>query len=443
MSHVYRSEGLEGGEGRVEVDNVVCPFCGCCCDDISVTVESGRIVEVRNACILGRSKILHVDDGRLLKPKIGRFEQAREASLEEALDVIAGFLRESCYPLFYGWACTSCEAIALGLDLAEEVGGIIDNTSIVCHGPTILAGQELGLITSTLGQIKNRADLIVYWGCNPVEAHPRHFARYSASASGRFVEGRRSRRVVVVDVRYTGTARTADLFVRVKPGYDYEVLSALRLLVRGLDLEVEEVGGVPVSQLEALADLMVEARFGALLFGTGLTMSRGRDRNIEAAIQLVRELNFKTKFVLLPMRGHFNVTGANEVFTWRTGYPVSVDFSRGYPWFLPGETTAVDVLNRGECDLFFVVASDPVSHLPRRALEHLKSIPVVVLDPKVTPTVYAADVAVPVAHVGVEAEGSVYRMDAVPLRLKKIVDPPEGILSDVEVLQMILERVRR
>lgn len=424
------------------VEDVVCPFCGCCCDDLIVTVRDGKIVDVRNACALGASKFLHMNEGRLLKPKIGRFDTAKEVSVDEAIETVANLLKDSSYPLFYGWACTSCESILLGLDLADLLGGAIDNTSIICHGPTVLAGQELGLITATLGQVKNRADLIVYWGCNPLEAHPRHLARYSVSARGRFIDGRRDRKVVVVDVRRTATARMADLFVEVKPGYDYELLSALKMLVRDLDLEVDEVGGVPVSEIEKLADMMVEARFGALFFGTGLTMSRGRDKNVEAAIELVRYLNFKTKFVLIPMRGHFNVTGANEVFTWRTGYPLSVDFSQGYPRYLPGETTAVDILRRGECDLFFVVASDPISHLPRRILEHLGNIPVVALDPKITPTVYLSDVAIPVAYTGIEVEGTAYRMDTVPLRLKKIVEPPQGILSDAEILGMILEKLR-
>lgn len=424
------------------VEDVVCPFCGCCCDDLIVSVKDNRIIDVRNACTLGISKFLHIDEGRLLKPKIGRFDSARYTSLDEAIETVVNLLKDSSYPLLYGWACTSCEATLLGLDLAEFLGGAIDNTSIVCHGPTILASQELGLITATLGQVKNRADLIVYWGCNPLEAHPRHIARYSVSARGRFIGGRRDRRVVVVDVRRTTTARIADLFIEVKPGYDYEVLSALKMLIRDLDLEVDEVGGVPVSMLEELADMMVEARFGALFFGTGLTMSRGRDKNIEAAIELVRYLNFKTKFVLIPMRGHFNVTGANEAFTWRTGYPVSIDFSQGYPRYLPGETTAVDILRRGECDLFLVVASDPVSHLPRRVLEHLSNIPVIALDPKITPTVYLSDVAIPVAYTGIEVEGTVYRMDTVPLRLKKVIDPPSGILSDVEILRILLERVK-
>jgi formylmethanofuran dehydrogenase subunit B len=34
-------------------------------------------------------------------------------------------------------------------------------------------------------------------------------------------------------------------------------------------------------------------------------------------------------------------------------------------------------------------------------------------------------------------------MDHVPLPLKKVVDPPEGVLSDEEILRRILSEVRK
>lgn len=38
----------------MQVDHVVCAFCGCDCDDISVVVEDGRITQAKNACVLGK-----------------------------------------------------------------------------------------------------------------------------------------------------------------------------------------------------------------------------------------------------------------------------------------------------------------------------------------------------------------------------------------------------
>ncbi|MEM0049912.1 MAG: formylmethanofuran dehydrogenase subunit B [Candidatus Bathyarchaeia archaeon] len=469
------------------VSGVLCPFCGCCCDDLEVIVENNTIVDVRNACALGASKFMEYATHRNTKPLIRKNGELVETTLDEAIKQCAKILAETSYPLLYGWSNTSCEAIKVGLELAEEVGGVIDNTSTVCHGPSILAIQEVGIPGCTLGQIRHRADLIIYWGSNPWSAHPRHLERYTALSEGRFqhaawkrylsrliLESARKRRyraagrvlkggaaalppteeerlmlpppeerkLVIIDVQKTRSADLADIFIKVEPGGDYDVLQALRALIRDEELDVDRVAGVPIEELEELADLMVNCRFGIIFFGLGLTMSIGKSRNVEAAIKLTRDLNMYTKFLIMPMRGHFNVTGANVVFTWQTGYPYAVDFSHGYPRYNPGETSAIDILSRGDADAALIVASDPVSSFPRKAVENLVKIPLVVIDPCMTPTALMADVVIPSAFVGIEAEGTAYRMDHVPLPLKKIVEPPKGVLSDAEILQRILHEVR-
>ena len=45
------------------------------------------------------------------------------------------------------------------------------------HGPSKLGAQLVGKVTCTLGEVRNRADLVIYWGTNPVETHPRHLTR--------------------------------------------------------------------------------------------------------------------------------------------------------------------------------------------------------------------------------------------------------------------------
>jgi len=174
-----------------------------------------------------------------------------------------------------------------------------------------------------------------------------------------------------------------------------------------------------------------------------VTMSKGKLRNVDAALSLTRDLNAFTKFVIMPMRGHFNVSGADTVFAWQTGYPYAVDFSLGYPRYNPGETSVIDVLLRKESDAALVVASDPVSNFPRRAVEHLVRNPLVVIDPHLNATSQMADVVFPSAFVGIEASGTAYRMDHVPLPLKKVVEPPERVLPDEEILRRLLSEVRK
>ncbi|MDH5449449.1 MAG: formylmethanofuran dehydrogenase subunit B [Candidatus Bathyarchaeota archaeon] len=470
------------------VSNVTCPVCGSFCDDIEITVKNDVIVKVKNACAMGEAKFLNYASHRQTKPLIRKNGELVEVSLKEAVQKAAEILASAKYPILYGWSNTSCEAIRVGLELAEEVGGVIDNTSTVCHGPSILSIQDIGISSCTLGQLRHRADLIFYWGSNPWSAHPRHIDRYTTFAEGRFQKsawrgylsrltgilskkrlhravnlglGRQTpsppetelrlpstllqnkRKMIVVDVRKTRSAEIADYFLQVKPNKDYELLQALRMLVRDEELDVDKVTGIPVETLEEIVEIMIGCELGILFFGLGLTMSQGKHRNIDAALSLVRDLNRRTKFLIMPMRGHFNVTGVNVVFTWQTGYPYAVDFSHGYPRYNPGETSVVDILCRGESDAALVVASDPVAHFPNVAAQKLVEKPLVVIDPQVTPTSIMADVVIPSAFVGIEVEGTAYRMDHVPLPLKKVVEPPTTCLSDKEVLQKILGEVRR
>jgi len=468
---------------------VTCPVCGCLCDDIELTIQKGRIVKVKNGCAMSESKFLGYPNHRLLKPLVRKNGNLVEVSFSEAVKIAVDILTGSDYLLLYGWSSTSCEAIRVGLELAEEMGGVIDNTTTVCHGPSELSVQEVGIPTCTLGQVRHRADLVIYWGSNPWSAHPRHIERYTSFSEGRFEKSewgaylsksksltakkkvesvlrrvvpreetaiplpsakepfpalsKEGRKLIVVDVRHTRSAEIADYFIQAEPNKDYELLQAFRALIRDEEIEVDQVAGVPVERLEEVADVMVNCNFGVLFFGLGLTMSSGKLRNVDAALSLTRDLNMRTKFVIMPMRGHFNVTGADIVFTWQTGYPYAVDFSMGYPRYNPGETSAIDVLLRGESDAALVVASDPVANFPRKAAEQLVKNPLIVIDPHMNATAQMADVVFPSAFAGIEACGTAYRMDRVPLPLKRIVAPPKGILSDEGILKRILSAVRK
>ena len=423
--------------------NVVCPFCGCLCDDIEVTVENGKIVKAKKTCKVSLSKFLNHDKNRIENPMIRKNGKLIPVSLGKAIDKSAKILMNSRRPLVYGLASTECDANRKAIELAELIGGVVDNTTSVCHGPSVLGVQDVGEPKATLGVIKNRADLVVFWGCNPTAAHIRHTVRYSVSPKGLFTpEGRKKRTIVTVDVRETGIARISDMFIKVKPNMDFELLSALRAIIRGHEIKDEDVAGVKMEEIKRVAEKMKACKFGVVFFGLGLTMSKSKYMNMDALVCLVRELNAYTKFVALPMRGHYNVTGSCMVSSWLTGYPYAVDFSRGYPRYNPGEFSAVDVLAEGEADAALIIASDPAASFPVEAARNLAKIPTIVMDPKITMTTLIGDVVIPVAVAGIEGEGTAYRMDGVPIRLRKVIDPHEGVLSDSQILQMIIDRIR-
>jgi formylmethanofuran dehydrogenase subunit B len=472
------------------INAVTCPICGCLCDDIEVTVVENEVVKVKNGCAVCEAKYLgYKSEHRIRQPLIRKDDKFVAVPMKEAIHKAAEILANANYPILYGWSSTNCEAQRVGVELAEEVGGVLDNTAVVCHGPSLMGTQEVGIPTSTLGQIRHRADVIIYWGCDPWSAHPRHLERYTSFTEGRFEDSewksylnkvkaaagkkkllsaqrvapkqqratvadsvvfnkppeilqKEGRKLIVIDVRKSMTAEMADYFLKVEPNKDYELMQAIRAMVKDEELDVDQVAGIPVEYLKEVVDALVNCKFGVIFFGMGLTQSAGKFRNIEVAISLTRDLNMRTKFLIMPMRGHFNVSGANIVFAWQSGYSFGVDFSLGYPRYNPGETTSMDILLRGESDAALVIASDPGATFPKRAIQHMVKHPLIVIDPHMNPTAMLGDIVFPSAFVGIEVEGTAYRMDNVPLPLKKVVEPPEGILSDEELLKKILQEVR-
>ena len=114
---------------------------------------------------------------RLTAPLHRMNGEFQEVSLEKAIERTVEALTNAERPLLYGWSAMSIEAIRRGIEIAEIIGGALDNTTSVCHGPSTMAVQEVGIPSCSLGEVKNRADLIVYWGSNPIHAHPRHMSR--------------------------------------------------------------------------------------------------------------------------------------------------------------------------------------------------------------------------------------------------------------------------
>ncbi|MCA9217415.1 MAG: formylmethanofuran dehydrogenase subunit B [Planctomycetales bacterium] len=423
------------------VEDATCTFCGCVCDDINLHVDGHSIVKAQNACVLGKAWFLNHD----IEERPACLINGHPASTAEGITEAARILASARYPITYGLSDTTAESQRVAVSIVDWIGGLVDTTTSVCHGPTGMAFQGVGEVTATLGEVRHRGDMIIFWGSNPAESHPRHFARYSLMPKGQFLpNGRKDRTCVIVDVRKTKSAKAADIFLQIKPRRDFEALWTLRALARDIELDPEKVldeTGIELSVWQDLMDRMKASKFGAIFFGMGVTMTRGKHANSEALLALTRDMNKYTRFICKPNRGHGNVTGADNVVTWRTGYPFGVNLTRGYPRFNPGEYTASDVLARGEADAAMIIASDPMANFSQPAREHLKSIPYVALDPKETPTTRHAAVAFNVATYGINVPGTVYRMDDVPIPLRPAFESP--FPSDLEVLKGIEKEVRR
>lgn len=414
-----------------EVTDVACTLCGCVCDDLRVRVEDGQVVQAEGACWLAEPWFHHLHQLRPAEASLDGRSVPRSEALARAAAILAG----ARAPLFYGLSRSSTPGQRAALALAERVGGTVDTTASLCHASSVMALQEAGESTCSLGEIRNRSDLIIYWGSDPLLTHPRHLERYSLLPPGQFVSGRADRTLVVVDTQRTATAEQADIFIPVEPGRDFEALWMLRALVQEDSPELVGSPPAPLPLLEVLARRMRGSRSGVVFFGLGLSMTGLGNRNVEALLRLVADLNRFTRFYARRMRVLGDVSGADSVLAWQTGYPFSVNLGRGYPRYNPGEFSAQELLERQEVDACVLMGSQDAERFSHSARSHLRSIPTIVLDAPNVATAVRADVRFTTAIHGVHLPGTAYRMDEVPVPLRAFLEA--AYPSDQEVLESI------
>ncbi|MGL6072755.1 MAG: formylmethanofuran dehydrogenase subunit B [Fimbriiglobus sp.] len=396
--------------------DVACTVCGCACDDLRITVDGQRITRAENACSLAEPWYLGQNAHMPPPCEILGEATSREVAVQRAREI----LHSAKSLLIYGLSRSTTEGQRHATELADRLRATIDTTASTGHAPSIMALQQVGESTCTLGEVRNRADVVVYWGSDPLTTHPRHIERYATPWPGRTI--------IVVDRQRTATAEAADLFLPLEPGQDQAVLTKLRLLVRGEPTEASPA-------LIALAKTFREAKFGIIFFGTDLTQPPMGHRNVEALLRLVTELNNYTRFYARRMRRYGDVAGADSVLAWQTGYPFGVNFARGYPRYNPAEFTGPEMLERQEVDAALILGSETVSGFSEAALDHLRSIPTVLLDSPDRRANFAPTVKFTTAVYGIHRPGTVYRMDEVPIPLRVLL--PSDYPSDAEVLESL------
>jgi len=427
-------------------ENIVCPACGAACDDIQVEYRNG-IIEAKNICKVGNARLKVLANPRRLRhPLIKDRGKLKPVSWEEALEKAADLLVSAKRPLLFMGSDTSCETHEIGLLIGEYLGAVVDSNTTIGNGPAAMGIQESGKVGSTEGQKKNRSDLIVYWGTNPLESMPRQMSRYGVFPRGYWTKGGRfDRTIITVDPRKTLTSEASDLHVKLNPNSDYELISALLTLLHGKNPHpsVEEVTGVPISLMEEMLDMMKNCNFGSISVGVGLSSSIGKHRNAEIAMNLVKELNNYTRFTLGILRSNCNVAGFNQVASYMYGYPFGLDFMRGYPRYNPGEFTTVDLLREKDVDAAFVVCTDLLNQIPADCAAYLAEIPMICLDIAPCPTTVASDVVLPGVIDAIECEGTFYRLDDVAVHFYPFTESPfEFTKSNEETLKQLFAKIK-
>ncbi len=299
----------------------------------------------------------------------------------------------------------------------------------------------------------------------------------------------RGAKLIVVDPRETPIARTADLWLPVKPGTDIALLNAMlrqvvhdglvdeayvaertvgwddvRQTVESYTPEVaERLTGVPAERIVAAARLYGHATSSLILHARGiehsthgvnacyacinLALARGQVGTPGGGVTMLtgqgngqggREVGQKAS--QLPGYRHIDVPEDREYVAKVWGIPVEE-----LPWEGAAATEMVHLMAEGAIKSCLVICSNLMVSLPdnrvvQRALHNLD--PLVVIDFFLSETAELADVVLP-GSVWCEDEGTTTNLEGRVIKINQATDPPGEARRDVDIVVDLARRLGR
>ena len=470
----------------------ICPYCGTGCG-LNFVVKDDKIVGVEpykrhpvnegKVCPKGNFGYEFINrEDRLTTPLI-----KENGEFREALDLVANKLKEVSDDDpnkvgFYACARSPNENIYITQKLARVACGTqnVDHCARICHGPTV-AGLATtfgsGAMTNGFDSIKE-ADYIFCIGSNNMEAHPL-FGRKLIQAQ------KNGAKLVVLDPRYTPTAKIADEYVQFKTGTDVALMNGmikviidndlqddefiknrtkgfdeLKETVQKYDLEtVSEITHIAPEVIEELAIEYAKADKAAIVYSLGITEhSHGADNVMSTANLAMLTGNIGREGTgVNPLRGQNNVQGACDMGALPSdyvGYRKVADqettdwFNEYYGTNLPAKPglTLVEMMNAahaGDLKVLYIHGEDPV--LSDADIKHTKEAlanldMLIVQELFMTDTAQCADVVLPAAGWG-EQEGTFTNGERRVQCLHKAQEPPEGAMLDWKIMEEIAVRM--
>lgn len=393
-------------------EGVVEPFSGLGRDDLQVEV-AGQEVRLRHPedPLLKRRFEAPIGDPR---PRIG----GKPASLEEAVAAAAELMRGR--RLLISGLGTDLAGMRAVLALADRLGAVVDPASGDALFRNLAVLQDRGWITTTLSEVKNRADLLLLVGVAPELLPP--LLERCFQGDGLFVRGE-ARRLLAI-------------------GPELGELSGYTCPMEALFAEVARlkaiVEGFPVAAPEPLfeiADALKNASYPVVAWSAASLDLPHAELLIEMVVELVRHLNLSGRAAGLPLGGRDGATTAQNVTAWQTGYPLRVSFARGFPEYDPHRFAARRLLEEGEVDLLLWLEAFDPENLPP-----VSRVPTVVLGRSDMAFPSPPELFIPVGTPGIDHPGHIFRMDGVvALRLRQLRE--SGLPSVAEVVREISKKV--
>ncbi len=353
---------------------VTCAGCGLLCDDVTVEASSD-VVRLHPDCPLGAEWFSE----RMRRPDEATATiNGEPADIESALTRAAELLRGARRPLLHGFDHATVEDARAAVALADRLGALMATHD--GDWPGAPAVPLRGASTATLGEIRDRSQLVIIWREDPESTHPRLLERLGFGRDA-------GRTLVVVDDADTATAGRAEVRLGWGRDRDLDALVTMHALQRGVAVSEGEIG----THAEHLLERVRAVPHVAFVYGAGLAAGAGGQRRALALHELVRALCHDRHVVTLELPRAPGTRSADDVLAWQSGYGGNVDFADGHPELVTATQPFDDV------DVTLRVESGPAGSL--------------VAGPGV-------EVWIRTAAAGVSAGGTAHRLDGVPLTLQ-------------------------
>jgi len=408
-----------------------CPFCGLLCDDVVVTAAADATVTVSaRGCELSRAGFARQSAPGSTSPLVA----GSPATLEQATRAAARILGAAVQPLIGGLA-TDVAGMRAAVELADRCGAVLDHANSSAKFRNLLSFQDRGGITTTLAEVRNRADLLVVIGTDVVSRFPRFFERIAAPDGTLFGLKDGDRRSVFIGASPPPDAPGRSEWIGCERKDLPDLLGALAALAAGARLDATHAGGVRIERVRELATAMRTARYGALVWAAADLDFSHAELSVLAMQRTLAALNRTTRFSGVPLGGSEADLTADAVLLWQVGFPFRTGFAGGRPEYDPYLFDARRLLARREADALLWIST--LSDLPVPAE---CAAPLILVAGPNAAAAQRADVYFPVATPGIDHGGHLVRTDKV-LTMHLSAARPSQRTSSAQVLRAISQEL--
>lgn len=291
-----------------------CPACGLLCDDININDIS------TNAC--GKSIVFFSQKTNENSPKIA----GKSTSLAQAITHVSEILKIAKQPLISGLS-TDLAGFRAVYQLANKNKLALAHMNATTTWRNLKVLQSTGWQTTTLTEVKNRADVIVLIGTDVVKHNPRFFERVVWPKDAMFVDSQ-NRDIIYLGGQNLDTSHGASpsgkqaTVLPCDSAQLPEVTAALNALVIGKPLKAQQVAGIEMTDLVNVAERLKQAKYAVLIWISKDFDYPHAELTIQQITQTVAALNETTRAGGLALGGSDGDTTVNYAHTWLSGLAI-------------------------------------------------------------------------------------------------------------------------